>query len=170
MPQWKRWFISKLYSLLFHNSFQTGSVTGVITTSPRLNKCQMQWQDALSLGYGCISSLIEELVPGRNFLQKTTNSSTSEFWFSSAWLCVESLWPNENKTTEKKEEACISFSTSGTRVPAGLLCAACREYITSGVFFSAFLPWLELPGGSWPSTGPRLPEGASAGTPQLTLS
>lgn len=121
----------------------------------------------LSPGYGCISALTEEVVPGGNFLQKTTNSSTSEFWFSSARLCVESPWPHENKTTttKKKEEVCISFSTSGTRVPAGRLCAACREYITPGVFSSAFLPWLELPGGSWPSLGPRLPEGASAGTP-----
>lgn len=120
----------------------------------------------LSPGYGCISALTEEVVPGGNFLQTTTNSSTSEFWFSSARLCVESPWPHENKTTtKKKEEVCISFSTSGTRVPAGRLCAACREYITPGVFSSAFLPWLELPGGSWPSLGPRLPEGASAGTP-----
>lgn len=58
----------------------------------------------LSLGNGCISALTEPLL-GKSFSQKKTNSSTSEFWFSSAFLSVGSLWPNEEKGS-------INFFTS----------------------------------------------------------
>lgn len=36
---------------------------------------------------------------------------------------------------EKKDEMCISFSTSGTVVPAGPLYAACRECVAFGVLY-----------------------------------
>lgn len=73
----------------------------------------------LGLGYICITVLTEECFPGKPCSQEETNSSTSKFWLSSAVLSVDLLWLNEEKRRG------INFLTSGTRVPAGLCCAAC---------------------------------------------
>lgn len=103
----------------------------LITASSRLGKGQMQWQDALKSGiWLCFS-------PSRRTINQEGTSVRR--WqillsVSSGFHQLSCVW-SVCGLMEKKDETCISFSTSGTVVPAGPLCAACRECVAFGVLY-----------------------------------
>lgn len=138
----------------FYYSFQIRSVNGVITVSPCWTNAKCDGKMHLSLGYGCVSALMEELSPGKCFSQKETNSSISKFRFSSAFLTVDLLWPKEGKRS-------IHFFSAAHQ----LACVVLHVDLVSPLA-SFCLPTMAETA-SWLLTvsGLQLPKDASAGAP-----